>query len=98
MARIFVSGSADGLARAAARSLFDQGCEVVLRARTAARAEASADLARAAAGIVTGDLRSATAAWEAADRVNALGTPSSTRVYAEPTRDRRTAGHAGRRR
>jgi len=38
MARIFITGSADGLGRAAARSLLDQGHEVVLHARSTERA------------------------------------------------------------
>ncbi|TMJ14304.1 MAG: daunorubicin C-13 ketoreductase, partial [Alphaproteobacteria bacterium] len=36
MARIFITGSTDGLGRAAARTLLDSGHEVVLHARNAA--------------------------------------------------------------
>ena len=59
MARIFITGSTDGLGRAAARSLLHQGHEVVLHARSTERASALADLASESAGVVIGDLRSA---------------------------------------
>ena len=59
MARIFITGSTDGLGRAAARSLLDDGHEVVLHARSAERVSTLADLASQAAGVVIGDLRSA---------------------------------------
>ena len=35
MARIFITGSTDGLGRAAARTLLDEGHEVLLHARSA---------------------------------------------------------------
>ena len=38
MARVFITGSTDGLGRAAAQSLLDQGHEVVLHARSKERA------------------------------------------------------------
>ena len=66
MARIFITGSTDGLGRAAARTLLDDGHRVVLHARTAARAASVDDLAVRAAGVVVGDLASA-------DQVNAIG-------------------------
>ena len=50
MARIFITGSTDGLGRAAARSLLDEGHEVVLHARSTERASTLADLASQAAG------------------------------------------------
>lgn len=58
MARIFVTGSADGLGLAAGRRLMDDGHDVVLHARTASRAD---DIRRAephAATILVGDLAS----------------------------------------
>ena len=58
MARIFITGSTDGLGRAAARSLIDDGHQVVLHARSSDRAAALADLVSRAAGLVVGDLRS----------------------------------------
>ena len=58
MARIFVTGSTDGLGRAAAQSLIDDDHQVILHARSSDRAAAVADLASRAAGLVVGDLRS----------------------------------------
>lgn len=59
MSRIFITGSTEGIGRAAASSLLSQGHQVVLHARSRARASALNDLATEAAGIVIGDLRSA---------------------------------------
>jgi NAD(P)-dependent dehydrogenase (short-subunit alcohol dehydrogenase family) len=73
MARIFITGSTDGLGRAAARVLLDGGHKVVLHARTEDRASAVNDLASAGADVVVGDLRSATETRSVADQVNALG-------------------------
>jgi short-subunit dehydrogenase len=39
MARVFVTGSSDGLGKMAAELLIEQGHKVVLHARSAARAE-----------------------------------------------------------
>jgi NAD(P)-dependent dehydrogenase (short-subunit alcohol dehydrogenase family) len=77
MARIFITGSADGLGRAAARSLLDDGHEVVLHARSAERASALADLAPRALGVVIGDLGSAAETRSVADQVNAIGRMDS---------------------
>jgi NAD(P)-dependent dehydrogenase (short-subunit alcohol dehydrogenase family) len=56
MARILITGSADGLGRAAAEALLDDGHEVVVHARSTERLRALEDLiARGASGIV-GDL------------------------------------------
>ena len=71
MARIFITGSTDGLGRAAAQSLIDDGHEVVLHARTSERAAAIADLP--AAGVAIGDLRSAEETRSIAEQVNAIG-------------------------
>src|SRR3954452_21224145 len=45
MPRIFITGSSDGLGRAAARSLLRDGHEVLLHARSSERAHALAELA-----------------------------------------------------
>lgn len=50
MPRIFITGSADGLGRAAAGVLIGDGHDVVLHARTRERAAALSDLAPDAAG------------------------------------------------
>src|SRR5215467_965740 len=73
MARIFITGSTDGLGRAAARSLLDDGHEVVLHARSTERASTLADLASRSAGVVIGDLRSAAETRRIAEQVNAIG-------------------------
>jgi len=56
MARIFIAGSTDGLGRAAARALIDEGHQVVMHARSRARASALDDLASRSAGVIIGDL------------------------------------------
>lgn len=73
MSRIFVTGSTDGLGRAAARSLIDDGHEVVLHARSRDRASAVDDLAPRSAGVVVGDLSSAVETQGVAEHVNAIG-------------------------
>jgi NAD(P)-dependent dehydrogenase (short-subunit alcohol dehydrogenase family) len=99
MARVFITGSTDGLGRAAARWLLDQGHEVVLHARSADRVAVLADLVPRAAGVVTGDLRDATAVRGVADQVNALGRMDAVihnaGVYTEESRNPTPEGHAG---
>ena len=58
MARIFITGSTDGLGRAAARMLIEEGHHVVLHARSRDRSSAVHDLAARCAGVVIGDLPS----------------------------------------
>ncbi|MCK1683018.1 SDR family NAD(P)-dependent oxidoreductase [Bradyrhizobium sp. 147] len=72
MACVFITGSTDGLGRAAAQSLLDDGHQVVLHARSADRAAPVGDLASRAVGIVIGDLRSAAETRRIADQVNAI--------------------------
>jgi len=73
MARIFITGSSDGLGRAAARSLLRDGHEVLLHARSSERAHALADFAPRCLGVVVGDLSSAAATRSIAEQVNAIG-------------------------
>jgi hypothetical protein len=73
MARVFITGSTDGLGRAAAQSLLADGHEVVLHARSAERAAAVADLAADALGVAIGDLESAADTTGVAEQVNAIG-------------------------
>jgi len=73
MPRVFITGSTDGLGRAAARALIDEGHEVVLHARSRERASAVDDLAPRSAGVVVGDLASAVETRRIADQVNAIG-------------------------
>ncbi len=73
MARVFITGSTDGLGRAAARALIDGGHGVVLHARSRGRASAVDDLAPRSAGVVIGDLSRAAETRRVADQVNAIG-------------------------
>ena len=73
MGRIFITGSTDGLGRAAARTLMEEGHQVVLHARSRERAPAVADLALRSAGVVIGDLSSAVETRRIADQVNGIG-------------------------
>jgi NAD(P)-dependent dehydrogenase (short-subunit alcohol dehydrogenase family) len=58
MARIWVTGSADGIGRHTAWTLAESGHEVVLHARNQDRAEVAAAAVPAAAGVLIGDLAS----------------------------------------
>jgi NAD(P)-dependent dehydrogenase (short-subunit alcohol dehydrogenase family) len=73
MARIFVTGSADGPGKMAAELLIEQGHKVVLHARSAARADETRDKVVGAQGIVVGDLSSIAETKTVADQVNKLG-------------------------
>ena len=99
MARIFITGSTDGLGRAAARSLLDEGHEVILHARSAERASALADLASQTAGVVIGDLRSAAETRRIAEQVNAIGRMDAVihnaGIYTTSSRGSTPEGHAG---
>jgi len=98
VSRIFITGSADGLGRAAAVQLLDEGHDVVLHARSRRRAEALADLAGRAAGVVIGDLSSAAQTRAVADQVNDIGRMDAVihnaAVYLEPSRLPTAEGHA----
>ena len=98
MGRIFITGSTDGLGRASAQTLMDQGHEVVLHARSADRASAVADLATGSSGVVIGDLSSAVDTRAIADQVNAIGRMDAVihnaGVYLQPSRGATPEGHA----
>jgi NAD(P)-dependent dehydrogenase (short-subunit alcohol dehydrogenase family) len=98
MARIFITGSTDGLGRAAARSLLGAGHQVVLHARSSERCSALGDLASQANGVVMGDLSSAAETWAIADQVNAIGRMDAVihnaGIYAERSRGSTPEGHA----
>jgi NAD(P)-dependent dehydrogenase (short-subunit alcohol dehydrogenase family) len=99
MAIVFISGSTDGLGRAAAQSLLDRGHRVVLHARSKDRAKAIADLASRSAGLVVGDLRSAAEIRSIADQVNVIARMDAiihnAGVYTERSRGSTPEGHAG---
>src|SRR5437763_1851632 len=73
MSRIFVTGSADGLGRAAARALLGDGREVVVHTRNTERLEAVRDLLHQGAAGVVGDLSALDETRGIADQVNRLG-------------------------
>ena len=73
MARIFITGSADGLGRAAAQTLLGDGHEVIVHARSAERLAAVNDLIDRRASAVVGDLADLDQTGAVADQVNQLG-------------------------
>jgi NAD(P)-dependent dehydrogenase (short-subunit alcohol dehydrogenase family) len=73
MARIFITGSADGLGRAAAQTLLDDGHEVIVHARWAERLAAVNDLIGRGAAAVIGDLAELDQTQAVAEQVNRLG-------------------------
>jgi NAD(P)-dependent dehydrogenase (short-subunit alcohol dehydrogenase family) len=73
MARVVITGSADGLGRLAADSLLAQGHEVVLHARNRDRLAAASDLLDRGAAAVVGDLSDLDETRHVADQVNGLG-------------------------
>ena len=73
MARVFITGSADGLGREAAQTLLDQGHKVVVHARNRDRLTAVRDLLDRGAAAVVGDLSDLDETRGVADQVNRLG-------------------------
>lgn len=73
MARVFITGSADGLGRAAAQALVQDGHEVVVHARGTDRLAAVCDLLDRGAEAVVGDLSDLEETRDVADQVNRLG-------------------------
>ena len=99
MARIFITGSTDGLGRAAAQALINEGHEVVLHARSQKRVAAVGELRQFSVGIAVGDLASAVETRSIADQVNAIGRMDAVihnaGVYSERSRGSTPEGHAG---
>ena len=73
MSRIFITGSADGLGKAAAQTLLAEGHQVVVHARTGQRLDAVQDLLRQGAQSVVGDLSDLQQTLGVAGQVNRLG-------------------------
>ena len=97
MGRIFITGSTDGLGRAAARTLMEEGHQVVLHARSLERASAAAGLPSRSAGVVIGDLGSAVETRRIADQVNGIGRMDAVIHNAgtyPSSRDATPEGHA----
>ena len=73
MARVFITGSADGLGRLAAQTLLEDGHEVVVHARNRDRLTAVRDLVDRGAAVVVGDLSDLEQTRSIARDVNRLG-------------------------
>jgi NAD(P)-dependent dehydrogenase (short-subunit alcohol dehydrogenase family) len=74
MAKIFITGSADGLGQLAAGKLVKEGHRVVLHARNAQRAEHALHQAPGAEKVLVADLSVMKETIKLAEEVNALGT------------------------
>jgi NAD(P)-dependent dehydrogenase (short-subunit alcohol dehydrogenase family) len=73
MTRVFITGSADGLGRAAAQTLLEDGHEVVIHARNTERLAAVRHLLDQGATAAVGDLSDVEETRSVADHVNRLG-------------------------
>jgi NAD(P)-dependent dehydrogenase (short-subunit alcohol dehydrogenase family) len=73
MARVFITGSADGLGQMAAQLLIEQGHNVVLHARSERRGQQALAAVPGAESVVIGDLASIAQTRNVADQVNRLG-------------------------
>lgn len=73
MARVFITGSADGLGKMAAQLLIEQGHEVVLHARNEKRGQEAVASVPGAEAVVIGDLSSIRQTRGVADQLNAMG-------------------------
>src|SRR5215204_3948253 len=98
MARIFITGSTEGLGRAAALALLDEGHQVILHVRNPSRVASLGDLADRASGVVIGDLASARETHTVAEQVNAIGRMDAiihnAGIYLDPQRLASPEGHA----
>ena len=74
MARVFITGSSDGLGRNAAKLLVEQGHAVVLHARDEARARDAMAAVPSAEQVLVGDFASLAQVRRLAEDANALGT------------------------
>src|SRR5436190_4371449 len=73
MARVFITGSSDGLGLMAARLLINEGHAVVLHGRNEGRSRDALAAAAGAAGVVSGDLSTIAGTRRVAQEVNRLG-------------------------
>jgi len=73
MARIFITGSTDGLGQLAARELVSMGHRVVLHARNESRVRDALDKVPGAESVVTADLGRMDETKQLASKVNSLG-------------------------
>ncbi|MEJ0034200.1 MAG: SDR family NAD(P)-dependent oxidoreductase [Bacteroidota bacterium] len=82
MAKVFITGSSDGLGRMAASLLIEQGHEVTLHARNQQRAKDAMKLVPAAKNCLIGDLSDLEQSKDLAKQANACGR--STRSFTTP--------------
>jgi NAD(P)-dependent dehydrogenase (short-subunit alcohol dehydrogenase family) len=98
VARIFITGSTDGLGLAAAQSLLGGGHAVVLHARSADRAKTLNNMQSRLAGVVVGDLSIAADVRSVAAQVNAIAQMDAVihnaGIYRTPDRQPTKDGHA----
>lgn len=91
MARIFITGSADGLGQLSAQSLANQGHQVVLHARNAERGRYTAHHVPGAEHVISGDLSDIDETKHVAYEANALGrfdaVIHNAGVYRAPPKD-----------
>jgi NAD(P)-dependent dehydrogenase (short-subunit alcohol dehydrogenase family) len=80
MAKIFITGSSDGLGFLAARMLMEQGHEVILHARNIERAKDLKNLLPEVNTVLIADLSDMKATKQLAEEVNALG-PFDTVIH-----------------
>lgn len=73
MAKILITGSADGLGRLAAQALVAGGHQVVLHARNAGRGHTAKQQVRGAEHVIVGDLADSEQTRRVADEANASG-------------------------
>jgi NAD(P)-dependent dehydrogenase (short-subunit alcohol dehydrogenase family) len=74
MARVFITGSSDGLGRKAAQLLIEQGHRVALHARNAAKGKQALAAVPGADGVLLGDLASIAQTRALAEQVNKRGS------------------------
>lgn len=98
MSRVFITGSAQGLGLAAARELISVGHEVLVHARSEARARTLRTKLPDASAMVFGDLASAVETKAIAEQVNTIGRMDvvihNAGIYLEPARGHTPEGHA----
>jgi NAD(P)-dependent dehydrogenase (short-subunit alcohol dehydrogenase family) len=91
MAKIFITGSADGLGQLSANLLVSQGHEVVLHARNAERGREALKKVNGAVNVLIGDLSDTEQTRKLADQVNTLGSFDAVihnaGVYQAPAKD-----------
>jgi NAD(P)-dependent dehydrogenase (short-subunit alcohol dehydrogenase family) len=73
MAKVFITGSSDGLGLMVGRLLAEQGHSVVLHARSEARAETTRAVLPQAAAVLVGDLSTVAVMRDVADQANGQG-------------------------